>query len=167
MRVFKDPNNETTWCVTPHGADEERLLETILTALAQTYPEPPPPPLLPEVVLERIAGTSQPETATEVVARLNLGPDSQANLAQLYEWCKTAESLTNLQKLVDELVSARVIRARFCVMDPSTGYGLEIFDDRKSVPQEMEDTEGLIFEVRKDDIQVVYVRNEEMFGEAS
>lgn len=165
MKISRDPSDGTTWCVRPHGDAEASLVEMLLSALAEKYPDPPPERLLPVSVLERIRNTSNPEVALRVVQRLNLTDDSQANLAVLYEWCRDPEGMSSLETTVNELVDAGVICARFVVVDPRHGYGLEVFDRRADVPSEIEDDNGDLFEVGDADVQMVYVRNAVAFQE--
>lgn len=165
MQFSRSPDDDKVWTVRVHDDAEAHFIERLFTALANTYPDPPPVRVVPEAVLERISGTSNPEVSLEVVHRLNLNDDAQANLGQLYQWCEHAEDLGTLQSVVDELVSAKVVKTIYCVND-SEGHGIEHFDSRESIPSEMEDWDGNTFEVTDNDVTIVYVRDPEAFGAA-
>lgn len=165
MQVFRNPSDSTAWIVKPNGAAEADFVEKLLSALADKYPDPPPERVIPDAVLKRVRSTSNPVVALQVVQRLNLSDDSQANLTQLYEWCRDTDGLSSLQSLIDELVEAGVVRDQFLVMDRHRDCGLELFDSRADIPSEMEDAEGDLFEVDDADVQVVYVRDAAAFHE--
>ncbi len=167
MQIFRDPNDTTAWIVKPYGAEEAAFVEMLFYALAEKYPDPPPERVIPPMVLKRISETSNPEVALEVVQRLNISEDSQANLDQLYQHCEHAEGLDALQGVVDELVAVKVVKIKYCVEDPRDGHGLEHFDSREDIPETMNDWDDIPFDVTDNDVKIIYVRDPEVFEAGS